>query len=142
MTVIVWDGCTLAADKRSTFGQAPITTTKIRRVREGKHLIGAAGSTAKCRGMVDWYDKGAEPSTYKDFGDAQLLVVDEFGQAWMYDEAPWPVALGDAKVAIGSGMGEALVALACGKTAAEAVELVNRFNTTCGNGIDVLTLHE
>lgn len=42
MTVIAWDGKTLAADKRVGYGNMHRTTTKIRRV--GDALVGCSGS--------------------------------------------------------------------------------------------------
>lgn len=140
MTCIAWDGRTLAADRRSNFGSAPVTTSKIRRVRDGKHLAGASGECGKCRGLVAWYDAGADAAMHVGFGDALLLAIDEQGVAWLYDEGPWPIKVLDEFVAIGSGMAEALVAMACGKTAVEAVDLAARFNTRVGNGVDSLDL--
>jgi hypothetical protein len=138
MTVIAWDGKTLAADKRSTFGGTPLTTTKIVRVFD--KLVGAAGESGKCRAAVQWLRNGGKPEDYKGFDGAQLLVIDAAGVPWMYDESPQPIRLDDKCVAIGGGMSEAMVAMACGKNAREAVELACRFNTGCGNGIDVLEL--
>lgn len=138
MTVIAWDGKTLAADKRSNFGGTILTTTKIARV--DRLLVGAAGPTGKCRAAVEWVRNGRKPEDFKDLGDIHLLVVESKDRVVMYDESPMPIVLADRCVAIGSGMGEALVAMACGKSAREAVELASRFNNTCGNGVDTLDL--
>lgn len=138
MTVIAWDGHTLAADKQSNFGDSVLTTTKIERI--GELLVGAAGHTGQCRAARAWVRNGRKADEFKGLDDVHLLVIEPDGRTLLYDESPHPIVLADRCVAIGSAMGEAMVAMACGKCAREAVELAIRFNTSCGNGVDTLEL--
>lgn len=140
MTVIAWDGKTLAADKRSTFGGVTLTSTKIRRAGDGA-LVGAAGKSGPCRAFAEWYCDGQDRAAYVPaFDDVHMLVIDPERRAWMFDNGPVPMLIEQPFCAIGSGMSEAMVAMACGKTAAEAVELTSRFTSSCGDDVDTLEL--
>jgi 20S proteasome alpha/beta subunit len=142
MTVIAWDGMTLAADKRSTEGSMARTTTKIARAPNGA-LIGATGNTSMCRELRDWWIAGAEVALWPVKGrDSSLLVIDQAGRALYYWDGPVPVAIEDDFIAIGSGSDFATAAMHCGKSAREAVEIACRYNTACGNGVDELQLGE
>ena len=141
MTVIAWDGTTLAADKRCVAGSTIKTTTKIWRV--GELLVGIAGDLSFGMEMLDWIKQGRNPSdfpknqrTYEDF--VSVLVVDENGQAWVYERSPHPFMIEDACTAIGTGRDFALAAMYCGKTAAEAVAIACRLDNGCGNGVNTL----
>lgn len=140
MTVIAWDGRTLAADKRTNFGSVVLTTTKLRKYPDGR-LAGAAGPSGACRAALDWLADGGDPAKYTaEIKDVHLLMIRPDGSAWMFDGSAVPMRIEDSFCAIGSGMSEAMVAMACGKTAAEAVELTARYVSNCGNGVDTLTL--
>jgi hypothetical protein len=145
MTVVAWDGQTLAADKLACHGWTRNTVTKI--FRHGKELLGVTGTLSVGLEMRDWYAAGAErsafPASNRDHDKgSSLVVVKPNGEVWKYESGPVPHRIEGKFCAFGSGDEAALVALACGKTAAEAVGLVSMFNTTCGNGIDALTLTE
>ena len=142
MTVIAWDGQTLAGDKRSTFGGVTLTTTKIQRTPDGS-LIGAAGPSGPCRGFMEWFCRGRDTAKYLTaFDDVHMLAILPDGTAWMFDKGAVPMKVEQPFCAIGAGMSEAMVAMACGKTAEEAVELTSRYVVSCGNGVDTLTLKQ
>lgn len=145
MSVIAWDGKTMAADKRAVIGGGFYrTTTKIFRV--GNALVGYAGDADAGEEMLAWFDKDhADPKLFpqsqrdKD-GWAGLLVVWEAGEIWKYERTPFPIKFPPQQFAIGSGRDFAMAAMHLGKTAAEAVEVACALDPGCGNGIDMLTL--
>jgi 20S proteasome alpha/beta subunit len=144
MTVIAWDGRTLAADKRVTCNGYPATTTKITRAPDGA-LIGGAGDSDAIAVLRKWYMDGASPDAFPNNGcdgdcRARLLVITPSGQVTMYLSEPVPITLDDKRFAIGSGADFALAALHLGHTARKAVEIACALDTGCGNGIDVLRL--
>lgn len=144
MTVIAWDGKSLAADKRAVSCGLISTTTKIRRI--GSLLVGACGNTALGNEMMAWVERGRNPD---DFPQAQrnpdencgLLVIDS-GRIIKYESSPYPIEFEDSFFAIGSGRDFALAAMHCGKSAAEAVEIASLFECGCGNGVDALMLDD
>ena len=142
MTVIAWDGKTLAADKRMVSAGLILTTTKIRRI--GGLLVGAAGNISSTAELMAWVDRGRNPVDWptcqKDKEDwAGLLVIDG-RRILRYEQSPFPCELEDRVVAAGSGRDFAIAAMHCGKTAREAVELACLLENGCGNGVDVLEL--
>lgn len=144
VTVIAWDGKTLAADKRACNNGLARTTTKIHRV--GDVLVAFSGDAAQGREMLAWVTAGRQvadfPASQRDENKwATLIVVDEHGLS-VYEQTPYPIPFEDGYFASGSGRDFALAAMHCGKTAAEAVEVACFFQVDCGNGIDVLELIE
>lgn len=145
MTVIAWDGTTLAADKRTLNGRTVGTVTKIFRV--GRDLVGMTGGLASGMELLNWYRAGAEPSTFPEKNRdpdkcTSLVVIRADGSVWEFQNTPHPYKMDDKCCAWGCGDEAALVAMACGKTAVEAVLLASRFNNGCGDGVDSLTLEQ
>ncbi|HEX3156721.1 MAG TPA: hypothetical protein VHV32_18980 [Candidatus Angelobacter sp.] len=146
MSIVVWDGRTLAADKRATNGSMVFTTTKIRLLERnsGDVLLGWTGEQDSGEMVAKWYADGAEPREWPDCQKdkdlwSRLIVVNKAG-VWFYERQPLPVRVEDAYAAWGSGRDFALAALRLGKSAVEAVEIACHFDSGCGNGIDALTL--
>lgn len=143
MTVIAFDGKTLAADKRCTVAGQILTTTKIFKVTG--ELLGLSGDSAHCAEALNWFRAGAEPSKYpqelrsrEKFINA--LLIKRNGEVWRFEDSPHPYQLFGNFFAIGSGSDFALAAMHLGKSAAEAVEVASALNSGCGNGVDMLTL--
>lgn len=145
MTVIAWDGKTLAADKQggnewTKYG----TTTKIRRIRG--HLVGCAGTSSLARAMLAWFEAGAVEA---DFPEAQsdtdkactVLVITPDGRCTVYQSTPQPIEYENSYYAIGSGQDAAAAVMELGHDARTAVEIASRVCVGCGNGIDTLELH-
>lgn len=144
MTVIAWDGKTLAADKRCTYGSLIRTETKIFRV--GGVLCGGSGETSFVNGMIEWVRGGRDlqkfPEHQKSKDDwCSFLVIEADGTPSVYERTPYPIRYEDKFLAIGSGRDFAMAAMHLGKTAKEAVEIASVLDNTCGNGIDALELH-
>jgi hypothetical protein len=145
MTVIAWDGKTLAADKRATNGTLYRTVTKIFRV--GDCLVGYAGDPAFGNEMCAWLRAGEKiadfPTGQRDKDDwAGTLVIRSNGVIQKYERTPYPITFEDKHHAIGCGRDFALAAMYLGKTAREAVEVTCALDSGCGNGVDTLTLEQ
>lgn len=143
MTVIAWDGKTLAGDKRTNFGGLHGQTTKVHRI--GACLVGCAGNAAHIAELLEWVRAGRIPA---DLPKAQsdpkecvtMLLIEPDGSVAHYESSPYPIRLANRQWAIGSGRDFALAAMHLGKSAAEAVEVANALDCSCGNGVDTLTL--
>lgn len=142
MSVIAWDGRTLAADKRVSLGTLICTTTKISRV--GDALCAYAGDAAGGEEVLAWFCNGAKPSdfpaTQRDRENWSGLLVIRNGQILKYEHSPYPVRLEDKFFAIGSGRDFALAAMHLGHDARTAVEVAIALDSGCGNGIDTMEL--
>ena len=144
MTVIAWDGKSLAADKRAVSDTLIRTVAKLCRV--GEALVAYAGDSDAGEEVLAWFRDGHDPAKFPasqrdKTGWAGLLIVWPDGTLWKYERTPYPLKYPPQQFAIGSGRDFALAAMHLGKTAAEAVEVACVFDNGCGNGIDVLT-HE
>lgn len=142
MSVIAWDGTTLAADKRSCFGTLCTTVTKIFRIN-GKTLAGYTGDAAFGEQILAWYRAGAEPGDFpasqRDKDDWARLIVIKSGEGiFEYERTPCPLRNEAVRWAWGSGRDFALAAMHLGKSAREAVEVACLFDSGSGNGVDVL----
>lgn len=144
MTVIAWDGLTLAADKAGTSAGYRRTVTKIFRVPDG--LVGFAGDGSRALALLEWFRAGRKVADYPEFqkGDDVVgcLFIDQQGAAWGYQHTAFPERHEDAFDAVGSGRDYALAAMHLGHTATEAVKVASALDNGCGNGIDVLWLSE
>lgn len=145
MTVIAWDGKTLAADKMMGFGTSHATVTKIHRINGD--LVAWSGEAALGKACREWVRAGLIPA---DFPAGQrdpdrtgsLLVIKRSGAIHHYAAEPYALEVENATYSIGSGGEYADAAMYLGKTAREAVEVACALDPNCGNGIDTLTLRE
>ena len=143
MTIVAWDGETLAADKQATICGHGTTVTKIFRAGDG--LVGFAGRASQAMEMLAWLAAGAEaddfPESQRDEDNAAaMLVITGESKILLYEFGPHPVLFEQKTFAIGSGRDYAIAAMYLGKTALEAVEVACILDTDCGCGIDTLTL--
>jgi 20S proteasome alpha/beta subunit len=140
MTTIAWDGVTLASDKRANLDGSRLTVTKIRRGRSG-NLVGVSGTFALAEDVFAWLCNGG----LRPIGQATdrvwcpTIEITKDGQIYRHEQ--WGrFLIEDRFYAVGSGADFARAAMALGKTAVEAVELASRFDTSTGDGIDLLAL--
>lgn len=142
MTVIAWDGKTLAADKRASCSGLSRTVTKIRRI--GDLLVGGSGDFDRVVAMFAWIEAGCKAEDFPAFQrdqdmSADMLVIDG-GKVLKYERTPHPITFEDAYFAMGSGRDYALAAMWLGQDARHAVIVASQLDVNCGNGIDTLTL--
>lgn len=143
MTIICWDGFTLAADKRALCqGFTGATVTKIHRWSGG--LCAFAGEFDIGMAMVQWLRAGAKPEEFPkrqaDENAALFMVINLDGSVIRYERAPVPLVFENEYQAMGSGRDYALAAMHLGHDARRAVEVACALDSGCGNGIDALTL--
>lgn len=63
VSVIAWDGRTLAADKQATSNGVRFTTTKIRRLPSGD-VLAWTGDEDHAHMVAKWYEDGADPGKW------------------------------------------------------------------------------
>jgi hypothetical protein len=144
MTVVCWDGKTLAADKRMTLGCHVNTVTKIARI--GPYLVGFTGHAKHIGAFRAWLENGANPESYPKVPtpdeDMHALAVKNDGTVWKFEGTPFPTRIEDAQAAAGSGRDYARAAMHLGCDARRAVEVACEFDENCGNGVDTLTFDD
>jgi ATP-dependent protease HslVU (ClpYQ) peptidase subunit len=142
MTVIAWDGHTLAADKLAGSVGLRRTVTKIRAIRG--HLVAFSGNAGRGMEVVAWWEAGAYPAEYPKFQEADdfvdLLVITPVGKILKYERSAHPVHFEDATFAMGSGRDYAMATMFLGFGAVRAVEVASEHDMDCGGGLDVLML--
>ncbi len=143
MTVIAWDGKTLAADKAGTNCGYARTVTKIYSVPGG--IVGFSGDGSRAMELLAWFRAGRVVADYPKFQeDADTAVgnifIAEDGRSLTYLHSAYPELHEDKFNAIGAGRDYALAAMYLGFSATRAVEVACALDVNCGNGIDTLTL--
>jgi hypothetical protein len=143
MTVIAWDGHTLAADRQAAIGDGCQAVCKIFRIEDC--LVGTTGNYSFGMEMMEWLRAGAIAADFRsDWRDpdkgASLLVIRPDKSIWKFEDSPIPYQLVGPFAAAGSGSECAMVAMACGRTAVTAVQVVNKYLSSCGMGYDYLPL--
>jgi hypothetical protein len=138
MTVIAWDGKSIAADKLVAYGDIERTTEKL--VMFGTGVLTYTGEVTKGLELTEWFEKGRKKEDWPEFQKtddyAQLIYADGEHVEVFYQE-PTPVVLKGGFHAWGAGAKYAIGAMAAGKTAEEAVIIANDNCTNCGRGVDV-----
>jgi len=151
MTVLAWDGKTLAADKMAVSGggvAAPVCKIlESMPDSEDRLLMGISGGHDVAMELVHWFCDGADPKEFPDSAREDLATLitirrDRDGEVIIetYCAGPYPMRNRSERWAWGSGRDFALAAMHLGKTAAEAVEVACLFQSDCGLGVDRVEL--
>jgi len=142
MTVIAWDGKTLAADRQGTSGNLIRKVTKIDRM--GNNLVAFAGDLVYGHMLMHWMRGGGEPADWpKQPGEENwcaLTVVTRvciLHYCGVHIPAVFPLGV---HFADGVGRDFALGAMAAGADARRAVEIASELDTSCGGGVDAYEL--
>ena len=144
MTVIAWDGKTLAADKQATQSDMRRAVKKILKIKG--NLLGASGDWDRAQEMFDWFAQGADREKYPWFQKEDdkwvgMLVITPDRRILKYERSPIPIDFSlEGVYAFGSGRDYAYGAMAMGANARKAVLIASRYDTGCGLGVDTLTL--
>ncbi len=144
MTVIVWDGKSLAADKLVLLNLIATPGIKIKRITQFNQLAGFSGAMSVGVQFFAWLEAGAKKEDYpavmnnKDNGGIGMVITED-REILVYDHCNVPYVVDAPQHAIGAGAVAALVGLKLGHGAKEIVEAVNQFDICCGCGVDVLT---
>ena len=145
MSVIAWDGKTLAADRQASFGGRVTTSVKI--FKHEDKLIGLIGPhESSCR-LYNWILNGMNPVSFpreleSDGAIPIVYVIPRTGHAVKFEDCAYPIVVKDEFWAAGSGGDLALGAMAMGATAEEAVEVASKYNIYCGCGVDRFSFDE
>lgn len=143
LTVIAWDGTTLAADKRMNNLGWGHTTTKIQRL--GNDMLAASmGDHGATERVLAWIRAGRDPEKWPDIADdsGHVLLFHRDGRVERFENGPYPALIEDRCVAGGHGRDYALAAMYLGCDAVRAVEVASALDVYCGHGVDTLTFEE
>lgn len=139
MTVIVWDGKSLAVDRGVSDGYTMWEQDKA--WRHGDAVLTGVGTMTLVLAMRNWYIAGRNPI---DFPPEQTLpdrwcefIVATPDGLFRYERSHIPIEHGRNKCAFGHGKDFAYGALAMGANAEQAVIIANKFSVHCGMGVDV-----
>lgn len=140
MSVVVWDGKTLAAD-RACFRSGLMSEVR-KLVESDTHVAGFVGRYGPGREMAQWAVDGADPVTFdSDWKETEVLCVDKASLcAFLYDGSATPIpAVGPVSTGEAAAAAGALALVVCGVyQSREAVKfMVNskRFDAV-GFGVD------
>lgn len=138
MSIIAFDGYTIAADKQATCGELRTTATKLKKLKSGE-IVGFTGALDKGVELCRWYESGAKHDDYPKFQEGDewtRLVVVKKGKMFIYEQTPTAIEIVDEKVAFGGGRDFAIGAMDMGADAIDAVNVASKFCVTCGMGVD------
>jgi hypothetical protein len=145
MTTIAWDGRTLAADRARTNGNTSELACKL--FDCGEYVYGAVGSMFDAPLIEKWLRDGAKweqrPHLDGEVHGCGIVVRKSDRALYLVGGKPTTLAfIPPGPTAAGSGQDFALAAMACGKTAREAVEIAARFDFGTGYGCDAFDVDE
>lgn len=144
MSVIAWDGTTLAADNQATLHGRSILIEKLVQLEEGV-LAAYTGDHEEGQMLVAWYEAGAIKENWPDFqrpDDFTTLIIVENQMVYQYQAHPHRVRIEAGCFAWGEGAPYALGAMRAGADAALAVEIANHYSIFCGLGVTKYTAEE
>lgn len=134
MTTVVWDGKTLAADRRMA---EYMTTCKIFPIPGG--YFSGAGSMDQLVEVAAWLQESGDKPRLPDEPESEFIVVRGSEAFWL----TWPwlreVRIREPFAALGSGSEYALGALAMGADAETAVKVAAQFDRHTGGGVDAVS---
>lgn len=148
MTVIAFDGRTVAADKQATTAGLKLRVTKLMRAEDGA-VLSFSGDAAHGMELAAWYNAGRDPNRFplprepgagRDSG-AFLHVFKHGQKPQTYEWGPVPLVWDEPQFAAGCGRTAALAAMRMGGDARRAVEIACELMDGCGGGVDVMELH-
>ena len=147
MSIVVWDGKTLAADRMSVCAGLGVTTSKMS--VNGDTVLAWTGDSDRGRALADWYWRGADKADWPLFQIdnekwTRLIVASKSG-CRVYEQEPYALEVLDQFAAWGSGRDFAYGALEMGADAIKAVQVACKHSIECGMGSEaynVFNMHE
>lgn len=142
------DRITIAGDSQMTDESGLITSGMVKIHRVKNNLIGFAGAVDACHLFLDWFERGADPkegaslfqSSTHDAYDFTALVVNNQLLVYTIGRLLVPCPENQPIVAIGSGAGIALGAMAMGASPKKAVEVAAKFDLFTGGEVRSLSI--
>ncbi len=144
MTIIAWDGKSLAVDRMACNASVGLTTTKFKRLLNDE-VAAWCGDHEQGLVLAEWYANGRIKSDWPHFQNtkdwSRLVVAGEYGVK-EYEKEPVAQSMLDKCQAWGSGGDVALGAMHMGATAGQAVGAASAVCFDCGKGVDVFHFGE
>ena len=139
MSVVVWDGKSLAVDRGATDG---FTMWELEKAWEiGDEVVTGVGPLDVILRLVTWYRGGCGADAFpRSAQDAELIIASPVGLRRITSASPTQINHGLNLCAFGAGRDFAYGALAMGATAEQAVKVACRFSVSCGHGAQVFHL--
>ena len=138
MSVLAWDGKTLAADKMSVYDTIIIKTKKMKQLASGE-VFAWAGSVENALAVVKWYEDGQNEIEWpkcQETNDYAQVVFLKDGKLYEFEQMPIPQLVTSFPRAWGSGAAFALGAMLAGADACKAVKITGQLCNTVGLGVD------
>lgn len=149
MSIVVWDGKTLAADKQTTNGNLRRTiATKIHRCASNPDILFAGvGEYQALHALRDWVEKGAIPADFpRDYadrsGNTAMWIINRNGSIARIEDGPFFVTQPVKSFADGSGRDFAYGALEMGADAVMAARIACHYDIYCGGEVDSLSFDD
>lgn len=145
MSVIAWDGKTIAADTMQVCADMRSAASKLMRVHTlaGFDVIGWCGDNEQGLLLARWYQEGADPGKWPEFQKTdswtRLVVASRAGLSF-FEKLPVAQVVRDPYMAFGSGRDYAMGAMAMGATAAQAVECAIKHCISTGGTVQSFAL--
>lgn len=138
MSIVAWDGNTIAADRQGTINETRATLKKL--VKVGDVVIGWVGTQTNGLIMMRWFLAGADLTKFPEISNdpdtcSRLVIASKKGLI-SFEGSSESMNFLDKKQAFGSGMDLALGAMAMGADAIQAVKVACKYDIHCGMGID------
>lgn len=138
MTTVCWDGVTLAADSRGTAGNFGFQSIKLWRLADGR-LYAGAGDAQDLAAVRAWLESGGEKPKVESFA---AMVIGSDRTIWRLEEKLVMFQVVGNQHAMGSGRDFATAAMACGRTARQAIEIACLFDIYSAPPVAELTFPE
>lgn len=136
MSVVVWDGVTLACDSDMNDGQVKLPFKKIWEQNWGKFrkLYGVCGPIHECMKLRAWVEQGLAPAEFPELSlETHLVEVTSSLAVFRYTNNGILNVTG--KLAVGSGRDFAYGAMFMGANAEEAVRAAIKYSASCSGEV-------
>lgn len=151
MSIIVWDGTTLAADQAMWLNNVKYKVQKIRKIYLSgigqTWLVGGVGNASFVNAGFRYFESNFSKTLKPDYkehdnikaSDCYLIAIRPDKKIFLYDAIFNPIEILDNKTALGGASEVAIGALEAGASAKEVVEICIRKTDYAGLGVDELT---
>lgn len=153
MSVVAWDGTTLAADKQVTYGDMACLGKKLFLSDDGLTVMAKVGDSAHGAVMMEWYTEvmaarsaGLEEPEFpkiESYADSFTILIVATPEGAMYFEQTgmgYPIRVYQGNMAWGSGREFAMGAMVMGASAIDAVGVAIDLDIHCGKGVEAYDL--
>lgn len=142
MSVIAWDGYTLAADRCADMGGASGVAEKLFLLPTNE-VVGFTGALSTGMELTNLYRVGKLlthwPARQDSEDWARFIVGKSNGRIEYYERAPAAIPIYQSQIAWGSGQDFAIAAMHCGLSSEAAVRLTGDLCISCGAGVNAFS---